>query len=140
MDNESVELPKSSTRSVYSVVTWNNTNKKIEHFSFSQKMDLYEESRGLVVIGKAQRLMHKYSSVPLVLWSICQICKLIIFMSMKHAFVVFFHTLMVECYKFTTRAQFLSQFQIEFLYIFGLREWQFWKFNSLEMVIKTTVN
>ena len=41
--------------------------KKIEHFSFSQKMDLHEESGGLVGIGKAQRLMHKYSSVPFAL-------------------------------------------------------------------------
>ena len=88
-------------------------------------MGLYEESRGLVVIGKAQRLMHKYSSVPVVLCSICQIYKLIIFMYMKDAFVVFFHTLIVECYKFTTRAQFLSQLQLDFLYRFSLKGWQF---------------
>ena len=88
--------------------------KNITTFQFQPQMGLHEESRGLVVIGKAQRLMHKYSSVPVVLCSICQIYKSIIFTSMKDAFVVLFHTLMVECYKFTIRAQFLSQFQIDF--------------------------
>ena len=38
LDYGSVELPKSSTRSVFSVVTWNDTIKKIlEYFSFSHK-------------------------------------------------------------------------------------------------------
>ena len=114
--------------------------KNIRTFQFQPQMGLYEESRGLVVICKAQRLMHKYSSIPVMLCSICQIYKLIIFMSMKDAFVVFFHTLMVECYKFTTRAQILSQFQIDFLYRFGLKGSQFWNFEFLETVIKRTVN
>ena len=65
------ERPESSTRSVFSVVTWNDTTKKtscfgcrknIRTFQFQPQIDLYEESRGLVVIGKAQRLMHKDSS------------------------------------------------------------------------------
>ena len=34
--------------------------KNIRTFQFMPDMGLYEESHGLVVIGKAQRLMHKY--------------------------------------------------------------------------------
>ena len=67
-------------------------------FQFQPQMGLHEESRDLVVTGIAQRLMQKYSSVPVVLYSICQIYKSIIFTSMKDAFVVLFHTIMVECY------------------------------------------
>ena len=66
-------------------------------------------------------IMHKYSSVALVLCSTGQIYKLIIFMPMKDGFVVCFHTLIVKFYKFTTRAQFLSQLQIDFLYRYGLK-------------------
>ena len=36
--------------------------KNARAFQFKPQIGLYEESRGLVVIGKAQRLMHKDSS------------------------------------------------------------------------------
>ena len=53
------------------------------------QMGLYEENRGLVVVGKAQRALHKDSSGAL--QYIRQIYEMFIFMSIKDAFLVFFH-------------------------------------------------
>ena len=65
--------------------------KIIRSFQVQPQMGLYEESRGLVFVGKA-----------VVLCSIHHIYEIFIFMSMKDAFVVFFHTLTAKCYKFAT--------------------------------------
>ena len=77
--------------------------KNIGTFQFQPQMTLYEENRGLIVVGKAQKPMHKDSSgalhytpgLPNACFHVNERCIRLIF--------PYFNGRMLECYKFATR-------------------------------------
>ena len=73
--------------------------KMLQHFRLSHKWACIKRAVAWLLLVKHTDLCIK---IPVVLYNIRPIYEMFVFMSMKDVFIVFFHTLTVECYKFET--------------------------------------